>query len=452
MLSLTPSPSQREREPAPSPHLPVSPSPHRPIAPSGHNRRMTREAEVLVVGAGPAGSATAAQLARAGRSVLLVDKARFPREKPCAEYASPETETVLRRLGAWTALGAVGVRRLKGIIIVSPSGRRFTSEYLDGGERRWSLAVRRLLLDNILLQHARAAGVECQQGLRVERPLFEDGRVVGVSARRSDGTVKKLRANLVVGADGLQSRLARELVGGHSTAWPSRLGIAAHYRNLEGPAEWAEMYVGAAGYCGLAPLGGGVTTVAAAVPLTRPGRRRAHRDSPTGNSAPASALARLNAALTGQPELLGRLARAERLGPFRGVGPLAWQVPRVAGCGFLLVGDAAGFYDPFTGEGIYRALRGAELAAEAADLVLRDGDWAALPVRYGDLRRAAFAAKERLARLVQLFVSFAPLLDYAAERLARRPELAERLSAALGDFGSPSAPLQPLYLARLLRP
>jgi hypothetical protein len=83
---------------------------------------------------------------------------------------------------------------------------------------------------------------------------------------------------------------------------------------------------------------------------------------------------------------------------------------------------------------------------------LDDGDWSALLSCYRQLRRAAFADKERLARMVQVFVSCPPLLDYALVRLERRPELAERLSAALGDFGPAGTPLRPAYLARLLRP
>jgi menaquinone-9 beta-reductase len=392
--------------------------------------------DVIVVGAGPAGAATAAHLARAGRAVLLVDKNGFPRDKPCAEYASPETETVLRRLGVWPAIETAGAQRLRGMVIVSPNGQRFSSQYLDGGNRRHAVAMSRLVLDKLLLEHAQSAGAECRLGLRVEAPIVEEGRVVGVRAGRLGHATEELRATLVVGADGLRSQLARTLGDGRPAVWPRRVGIASHFRHLQGPAEWGEMYVGRAGYCGLAPLGNGITTVAAALPIGRPDR-------------PSQ---RLSLALGDHSQLLDRLKTAEQLKPFRGAGPLAWRVRRVAGPGFLLVGDAAGFFDPFTGEGIFRALRGAELAVEAALEVLVGGDWPAFSACYRDLRRAAFASKERLARLVQLFVQYPVLLDYALPRLERRPELAERLSAALGDFRPAAAALEPAYLARLLRP
>jgi geranylgeranyl reductase family protein len=397
-----------------------------------------RSSEIIVVGAGPAGSATAAHLAQDGRQVLLIDRSEFPRSKPCAEYASPETEQVLKRLGVWSSIqGTIG-QRLQGMIIVSPSGRRFPSEYFDGGARRHSLALPRRELDETLRQHAIRSGAECRLGLQVEAPLFEDQRVRGIVARNRQGEAEELRAELVVGADGLRSRLARRLGGARPAPWPRRLGLAAHYRGLDGATDWGEMYVGRSGYCGLAPLDAETTTVAAAVPLGR---------SRTGGPE-----AQIAAVLRDHPTLLARLGRAERLEPFRGAGPLAWRVPRVAGPGFLLVGDAAGFFDPFTGEGIFRALRGAELAGEVIGELGREPDWIALERRYRELRHAAFAGKERLAWLIQLFISRPPLLDYALSRLERRPALAERLSAALGDFGPPAAPLHPLYLGRLLRP
>jgi geranylgeranyl reductase family protein len=399
--------------------------------------------DVIVVGAGPAGAATAAHLARAGRSVLLVDKCSFPRDKPCAEYASPETESLLRRLGAWPAIEAAGVHRLEGMAITSPSGERFLSHYLDGGQRRHALALPRKVLDDLLLRHAQSAGVDYRLGVRVERPIFEHGRVVGVRARRSGQTTEEPRASLVVAADGLHSALSPVLGGATPSAWPRRFGVATHYRKLDGPANWGEMYVGRSGYCGLAPLGNGTTTVAAALTMG---------PTPPDTARSAGVRSRLAVALVDHPRLIARLEAADQLKPFRGVAPLAWQARRTAGPGFLLVGDAAGFFDPFTGEGIFRALRGAELASEAALRVLRDGDWAAFVRRYGEMRQATFAAKERLARLIQVFVQYPVLLNYAMRRLQRRSELAERLSAALGDFGPPGAPLQAAYLARLLRP
>jgi flavin-dependent dehydrogenase len=113
----------------------------------------------------------------------------------------------------------------------------------------------------------------------------------------------------------------------------------------------------------------------------------------------------------------------------------------------MLVGDAAGFIDPFTGEGIYRALRSARAVAEA----LSGGDGGA-DARYRDLRRRAFAAKDALTWMVQGMLASPPLMGYALRRLARRTELAARLGSALGDCRPATDALSPAFLARVLLP
>ena len=114
----------------------------------------------------------------------------------------------------------------------------------------------------------------------------------------------------------------------------------------------------------------------------------------------------------------------------------------------MLVGDAAGFIDPFTGEGIYRALRSARAAAEA----LAAGTDEGAAQRYRSARREAFAAKDALTWLVQGMLASPPLMGYALRRLASRPETADKLGSALGDCRPASDALSPLFLAQVLRP
>jgi flavin-dependent dehydrogenase len=192
------------------------------------------------------------------------------------------------------------------------------------------------------------------------------------------------------------------------------------------------MHVGPAGYVGLAPLAGGRLNVGMALPLD-------------GERLPAEA--RYEAAIARLPEVARRLAGRRRLTPLRGASPIGHRVARAAGDGWMLVGDAAGFIDPFTGEGIYRALRSARAAAEA----LSDGD-AGADARYRALRRRAFAAKDALTWVVQGMLASPPLMGYALRRLAGRPELAARLGSALGDCRPASDALSPAFLARVLLP
>jgi flavin-dependent dehydrogenase len=159
-----------------------------------------------------------------------------------------------------------------------------------------------------------------------------------------------------------------------------------------------------------------------------------------------SAGQRFEAAIAGLPTIARRLEASERLTPIRGVAPIGHRVSTEAGAGWLLIGDAAGFVDPFTGEGIHRALRSARAAATA---ILAGGDVAGA---YRAERRRAFAAKSALSWLVQAFLAAPPLLEHAVERLASRPRAAVRIGSALGDCRPATDALSPASLLEVLGP
>jgi len=160
----------------------------------------------------------------------------------------------------------------------------------------------------------------------------------------------------------------------------------------------------------------------------------------------ASASERFEAAIAGLPAVAERLRGSRRLTPIRGAAPIGHRVADVAGPGWLLVGDAAGFVDPFTGEGIHRALRSARAATAA---IVAGGDPAAI---YRAERRRAFAAKSTLTWLVQGFLALPPLLEHAVGRLEARPGAALRLGSALGDCVPATSALSPRALLEVLAP
>jgi flavin-dependent dehydrogenase len=213
---------------------------------------------------------------------------------------------------------------------------------------------------------------------------------------------------------------------------PRRLGLVAHYEGVPDLVEHGEMHVGPGWYVGLAPLAGNRLNVGMALPMN-------------GDRRPAEE--RFAAAIEGIPAVAKRLKGRARLTPIIGAAPIGHRVRRAAGRGWMLIGDAAGFIDPFTGEGIYRALRSARAAAEALGELDEDAE-----ARYLAARRGAFAAKDALTWLVQGMLAAPPLMGYALRRLASRPEAAARLGSALGDCRPASDALSPLFLAQVLRP
>ncbi len=387
----------------------------------------------MVVGGGPAGSAVATLLARAGRDVLLLDAARFPRDKVCGEGISPGAWPLLERLGAAEDVRSLAPRPLRGMRLVSPDGTAFQGSYR--GEGRAGFAVRRLALDAALLSVARRAGAEVREGVPVRDLLQEGGAVTGVLVE--EGACRRfVRARVVVGADGRRSVVGRRLLLLREHRRLRRFAVRGHWEGMEGLADFGEMHVAAGGYCGVAPLPDGAANVAFVLD------RRAM----------APAAGDLEGFYRGSlrrlwPRLAERLHRARLLEPPRAVGPLALECRSASAPGAVLVGDAAGFYDPFTGEGVTLALRTAEMAAAA---VLRALDTPGASTHflagYERERRAATRGKFRFNRMLQLAVSSRRAADAVARRLARRPDIADRLVGVAGDF----EPAQSLVSPRLV--
>lgn len=389
------------------------------------------ECDVLVVGAGPAGSAVAGALAAQGREVLLVEASAHPRPKACAEYASPRIAEELQRLGladaAWQgdALPLAGMRVIRGPDAVD-------IRYRDARGARTAWGLDRLAFDALLAAHAVARGARLTEHATFERLLWAEGTVAGARLRTADGPLE-VGCRTLIGADGARSPVARQLGVERPVRAPRRLGMVAHYEGLADLTDHGEMHVGPGWYVGLAPLGRDRLNVGMALPMNGGSRQAARR--------------RFEAAIAGIPAVAERLAGRRRLTPIRGASPIGHRVSRAAGPGWMLIGDAAGFIDPFTGEGIYRALRSARAAAEA----LADGD-AGAEERYLALRHGAFAAKDALTWLVQGMLAAPPLMGYALRRLAARPDAADRLGSALGDCRPASDALSPRFLAQVLWP
>jgi geranylgeranyl reductase family protein len=399
---------------------------------------------VIVVGGGPAGSSTAFFLARQGIDVTILDRARFPRDKTCSEYLSPQASRILAEMNALSAVEESGAAQLSGMTVHAPNGATIHGEFVGDhgfrGYRDRGLAVRRTILDAILLDRAREAGAHVEEGVRVTDVIREsDGRVSGVSIIGANGVVSERKADIVVGADGLRSVVGRRLGLIRPARWPRRIALVTHYEGVDDVGDYGEMHVERGGYCGVASVGNGLTNVAVVVPVSRAAEVAIDRTE------------FLESWIAERPKITQKFLHATRVGPVRATGPFASSARKAWVKGAALVGDAADFFDPFTGEGIYTALRGGELLAGHLRDALESPDKSVDALReYERARRKEFSGKWMVERLVGTAIAFPPLINRAANVLSKRRDMADLLVGVVGDFVPAREVLRPGYLLDLL--
>jgi geranylgeranyl reductase family protein len=371
--------------------------------------------DVLISGAGPAGAVAATVLARAGARVLVLDRARFPRDKLCGDTINPGALAVLRRLGL-DAAASTGLP-IDGMIVTGEPGIRIDGRYGDLQGR----ALRRRELDEVLVHAAAAAGARVEEGVLVQGPVIaaSDGGpvVAGLTIRGRDGRSMRVTAPMVIAADGRYSRVARALGLSRAPRRPRRWAVGAYFEGVRGLTSCGEMHVRARHYLGVAPLPGGLANVCLV----------------TADVTHQPVEKRLLTALRNDRQLADRFRGARMIGGTVCVGPLAVECDAAGADGLLLAGDASGFIDPMTGDGLRFAFRGGELAAEEALRALEHGGGAGAHVRLLAARRREFAGKWRFNRVVRLLVTFPVTVRASAYGAAIAPRFLERAIRYAGD-------------------
>lgn len=399
----------------------------------------TTRADVAIVGGGPAGAVLAALLARSGRRVVVVERSPAYRWRACGVFSSPVAVRVLRRAGLAGEVFAALARPIPAMRVETPSGASFRLTYGDDGSLRApAVGFDRSTLDPALLRLAVEAGADVRRGSTVV--AVAPGRVIAREAADRELTVA---APVVVGADGIRSVVARAVGVAAPARIGRRVGLTFHVEDpAPGLTRDARMVVFDGGYVGLAPVPGGRVNVGIVLDASWAGRLRTF-----GAERVARSVMRAIPPAVDDPVDWGTPRRCDAI---EGAAPLGHRARRRQGPGWLLVGDAAGFLDPFTGEGLHRALVSARLAAAAVEQHL-DGDPDAL-AGYDRAMSARFRSKDLLSLVVQGFLGRPWLFGLAARRLEARPGVRETMGLVMGDLAPASRALDPRFVAALLRP
>jgi menaquinone-9 beta-reductase len=404
--------------------------------------RVTGSHDVAIVGGGPAGAALAIRLARAERDVVVFERSPQPAWRAGGVFASPAATARLRALGLdETDLGRL-TRPIPAMRVEAPGGASFRLTYGDDGSvTRPAVGFDRPALDRVMLDAAEAAGAEVRRAATVDKIELAAPRSI-LRVRTNTGEVV-VHARVVAGADGLRSIVARISGVVAQARFGPRVGLTFHVADAspEAPRD-ARMVVLDGAYCGLAPVPGGRVNVGIVLASETWRRRLAE----AGAKRVASEILAMIPEATDDP---APWPTARQCDEVVGAAPLGHRVTRRAGDGWILVGDAAGFLDPFTGEGLHRALVSAELASAAVREHLDHGRSLG---EYDRAMRRRFLSKDVATLIVQAFLERRRLFDYAARRLAGREDVRETMGLVMGDLVPASRALDPRFLAALLRP
>ena len=400
--------------------------------------------DLIIVGAGPAGTSAALYGNRLGLQTLLLDKSKFPRDKTCGDALSGKSVKILEDLNLVEGVNKLDGSLIKRIIFANPKHSEcelLLDKSLNKDHISHGYVIPRITFDNYMLEQAKKVA-DVEEGFFVKDLLFDDKRVVGVSGKTDSGDRKEYRANIVLGADGPNSIVSKKAglyqMGMDHTA----VGIRCYYENVKDLTDQIELhYVEEInpGYFWIFPAGKNRANIG--VGLLKSIVKKESRK-----------LSEIMTKIIESDHFKDRFSDAVPIEK-----PTGWNLPlgsikrKNHGEGFLLLGDAAGLVDPFTGEGIGNAMVSGQIAAETAAQAKEKNDFSKKYLKKYDKKLWDHLGSElnTSARLLKLARSKS-LLNFVIDRAARSEKVRNIISGMLANEIPKTELSNPLFYLKIL--
>ncbi|MEM4348428.1 MAG: NAD(P)/FAD-dependent oxidoreductase [Candidatus Anstonellaceae archaeon] len=399
--------------------------------------------DAIVVGGGPAGSTAAAFLSRKGRKVLLLEKEAWPRNKTCGDAISGKSVGVLRELGLTEELEKADHGEVTGLTFSSPNGTVVTIPFKGSdGQIAKGYVCRRMVYDHILWNCAKST-CDAYDGTAVVGVIKNNGKIVGVKAKDKSGREMEFQGKIIIGADGVSSLIAREIRGSEVDPQHTCIAYRAYYSGITGMNSTLEIHFVKSimpGYFWIFPLEKGLANVGVGMVMS---------DMKKGNVNLHQAMLDI---IQKNPLFKERFATATQASPIS-----AWSLPfgskrrKVSGEGVLLVGDAAGLVDPFSGEGIGNAMTSGKIAAAIADEALSKGDTSAEALaKYDQALWNEIGNELQTSYAMQKLGRIEWLLNFVVNKAATSPKAREAIAGTFSNEEAKRDYMSPLFYLRLL--
>lgn len=380
---------------------------------------MNSSSDIVIIGGGPAGGLAALLLAQAGREVTLLEAQAELGERVCGAYLCPAGVALLQELNLLDET-TTGMRSLLGMKLVAPNEKQLRTRFpKDPRFPDYGISLLRPQFDNTLLSAAAKAGAKIRLGARMQN-LHRTASGWDVELPHGE----MISTRLLIGADGRKSRVAK-LTGLATAPWQERVALHVDVPSLTPTEPYGEMHVFNDGtYIGLNPIGPNTLNVSA---LCDPHELQR-----------MTAMEFINQRTQASPHLRSRIAPLTDVAKVRATFPAAASVRSVIAQNVALIGDASGFLDPLTGEGIYQALWTARaLAEEIKATRISTSDPAPALTHYAQRRRAQHRGKRACCQAFQGIIRRPKLSNAVLGLLSWRQGIGDAFIGLIGNIYSP---------------